>query len=68
MSNDQFITGSHIIYNDGRKGHAGVRAVILEVDSKSMKVQFDDRADTTTIYFSEKAWMDFIISEKVQKN
>lgn len=60
MLHDKFIPGAHIVYNDGRKGHSGVKAVILETDNKSMTVQFDDRADTTLINFSDKAWMDFI--------
>jgi hypothetical protein len=60
MSHNKFTAGAHIIYDDGRKGHSGVKAVILESDAKSMTVQFDDRAATTKIYFTDKEWMDFI--------
>ncbi len=60
MTPNQFTAGSYIIYNDGREGHTDVRALILEADSKSMTVQFEDRNNTTLIYFNEKAWMDFI--------
>ena len=33
---------------------------MIEVDSRGMTVQFDDRADTTFILFSDPQWMDFI--------
>jgi hypothetical protein len=52
--------GGRISYNDGRPGHEGVQATVLAVDPKGMTVQFDDRADTTYIQFSDKQWMDFI--------
>ena len=52
--------GSRISYNDGRPGHDGVEATILAVDGRGMTVQFDDRADTTHILFSDPRWMDFI--------
>ena len=57
---DQVKAGGRISYNDGRPGHEGVEATVIEVDSKGMTVQFDDRADTTYILFSEPQWMDFI--------
>lgn len=60
MLQNQFTAGKEIIYDDGRAGHKGVKAVILEVNNNSMTVQFEDRADTTLILFSEKPWMDFI--------
>jgi hypothetical protein len=52
--------GMFIVYNDGRPGHVNVRAQIISRDARGMVVQFDDRADTTNILFSAKAWMDFI--------
>jgi hypothetical protein len=52
--------GGRISYNDGRPGHKGVEATVLAVDSPGMTVQFDDRADTTYIPFSDPKWMDFI--------
>lgn len=52
--------GGRISYNDGRPGHQGVEATVLAVDARGMVVQFDDRADTTYIVFSDRRWMDFI--------
>jgi hypothetical protein len=57
---DQIKKGGRIVYNDGRPGHMGVLATVLAVDSKGMTVQFDDRADTSRIAFSNRGWMDFI--------
>ena len=57
---DQIRKGGRIVYNDGRPGHQGVEATVLAVDSRGMTVQFDDRADTTYIPFSEPRWMEFI--------
>ena len=52
--------GSRISYNDGRQMHRGVNATVLAVDDRGMTVQFDDRADTNYILFSDSNWMDFI--------
>lgn len=57
---DQIKKGGTIIYNDGRPGHKDVLAKVLAVDKKGMTVQFDDRADTSHIAFSDRGWMDFI--------
>lgn len=57
---DQIKKGVRIVYNDGRPGHKGVLATVLAVDAKGMTVQFDDRADTSWIAFSDRGWMDFI--------
>ena len=57
---DHVRKGSRISYNDGRPGHEGVEATVLAVDAQGMTVQFDDRADTTHILFSDPRWMDFI--------
>jgi hypothetical protein len=57
---DQIKKGGRIIYNDGRPGHSDVLATVLAVDKKGMTVQFDDRADSTRIAFSDRGWMKFI--------
>ena len=57
---DQIKKGVRIVYNDGRPGHTGALATVLAVDKKGMTVQFDDRADTNRIAFSDRKWMDFI--------
>lgn len=57
---DQIKKDGRIVYCDGRPGHKGVLATVLAVDSKGMTVQFDDRADTNRIAFSDRRWMDFI--------
>lgn len=57
---DQIKQGGRIVYNDDRPGHEGVRGAVLDVDSAGMTVQFEDRADTTYIRFSERRWMDFL--------
>ena len=57
---DQVKRGGRIVYNDGRPGHQGVEATVLTVDPQGMTVQFDDRADTTRILFSDRGWMKFI--------
>lgn len=57
---DQVRKGSRISYDDGRPGHQGVEAAVLAADRRGMTVQFEDRADTTYILFSDPRWMDFI--------
>ena len=47
-------------YNDGRPGHSGVKARVLNVWDIAMEVQFEDRASTTIIYFHDNAWMDHL--------
>ncbi len=39
---DQIKKGVRIVYNDGRVGHSGVFATVIEVDQKGMMVQFED--------------------------
>jgi hypothetical protein len=57
----QVEAGNRISYDDGRPGHQGVGAIVLEVvDGHGMLVKFDDRADTTYILFSDARWMDYI--------
>ncbi len=56
---DEVTNGSTISYDDGRPGHQDVRATVLEVvDGHGMLVQFEDRADTTYIPFSNSRWTD----------
>jgi hypothetical protein len=57
---DQIKKGGRIVYSDGRPGHERVLATVIEVNSKGMTVQFDDRADASHIAFSDKGWMQFI--------
>ena len=57
---DQIKKSGRIVYNDGRPGHKDVMATVLAVDAKGMTVQFDDRADSNHIAFSDRGWMDFI--------
>ncbi len=57
---DQVKEGCRISYDDGRPGHRGVEATVLALDGRGMTVQFDDRADTTYILFTDRRWMDFI--------
>jgi hypothetical protein len=57
---DEVKKGSRIRYDDGRAGHRGVEATVLAVDARGITVQFDDRADTTYIRFSDRRWMDFV--------
>jgi hypothetical protein len=49
-------TGDILVYDDGRPGHAGVKAVVLSNHENSVIVQFEDRADTTTIKHDEVGW------------
>jgi len=57
---DQIRKGDRIVYNDERPRHTEVFATVLAVDARGMTVQFDDRADTNYIAFSDRGWMDFI--------
>jgi hypothetical protein len=57
---DQIKKGGRILYSDGRAGHKCVLATVLAADKKGMTVQFDDRANTSRIAFSDRGWMDFI--------
>lgn len=56
-------TGQHLAYDDGRPDHANSRAEILEVNSRSMLVQFENNASPTLIYFDDPEWMDYITFE-----
>ena len=56
----KFTKGMTLVYNDGRAGHVNVKCVVLCAGRTSMRVMFEDRADTTTIGYSDAAWMDFL--------
>jgi hypothetical protein len=57
----QVKVGDRISYYDGRPGHQDMRARVLEMtENHGMLVQFDDRADTNYIRFSDSRWMNFI--------
>jgi hypothetical protein len=60
MDNTKLEPGQTITYDDGRPGHRGVSAVICSVGETEMVVQFEDRADTTTIRFCDRLWMDHL--------
>lgn len=57
---NEFTPGREIVYDDGRPGHRAVKATILSANDRGMVVQFVDRADTTTISFTDAEWMRFI--------
>lgn len=54
------MTAETITYNDGRPGHSGVRGTVLQEDSQSMVVQFDDRMEPSFIRKDDPRWMRFI--------
>ena len=53
------VIGQQFTYDDGRPNHK-VKGVVLSVTSDGFVAQFEDRADTTTIHFHEREWMDYI--------
>lgn len=57
---DEIKRGGEILYDDGRPGHSGVKGVVLALDGRGMTIQFEDRADTNYIAFSDRRWMEFI--------
>jgi hypothetical protein len=57
---DGISVGERVVYNDRREGHTNIVAVVLEIHQNFMIVQFEDRADTTKISFSDRQWMDFL--------
>ena len=60
MSTPKFHVGQTVTYSDGREGHIAVSATVLSVSDSAMVVQFDDRADVTTIRFCDREWMQFL--------
>jgi hypothetical protein len=56
---DAFKAGDTITYNDGRPGH-NAKGVVLAVGESGMTVQFEDRAEPSTIRFNERDWMQYI--------
>ena len=56
--------GGHIVYDDGRRTPGGQgRAVILEVTSRTMLVQFENHASPNLISFDDPQYMDYITFE-----
>lgn len=55
-----FHKGQRLTYNDGRPGHTDAKATVLRVGKSAIVVQFDDRADTTAIRFTDKTWVDYL--------
>ena len=53
-------TGDILVYNDGRSGHRDVKAVVLSNHKNHVIVQFEDRADTTTIKHDEVEWTNYL--------
>ena len=58
--------GAGLIYNDGRPGHTAARAVVQSVSPLALVVQFDDRADNTTIRANDRDWLDYLSIQPVQ--
>lgn len=56
----QVRVGQTITYDDGRPGHRNVKATVLATTSNGFIAQFEDRADTDTIRWSDAEWMDYI--------
>lgn len=56
----QLKAGDVVVYNDGR---GPARAVVLDNSATVTLVKFDDRADTTAIRHSERAWTDCLSLE-----
>lgn len=52
--------GDILLYNDGREGHIDVKAEVIVLGDNFVVVQFVDRAESTTIYFTDKAWTDYL--------
>ncbi len=53
-------SGDILVYDDGRPGHSGVKAVVLSNHENNVIVQFEDRADTTTIRHDEVGWTKYL--------
>ena len=53
-------SGDLLVYDDGRPGHVGVKAVVLSNHQNCLIVQFEDRADTTTIKHDEVGWTKYL--------
>ena len=51
--------GAVLMYDDGRSGHQGVRAMVLTVADRYLIAQFEDRADTTKVEFVPD-WLSYL--------
>src|SRR5947209_1817369 len=52
--------GDILVYDDGRPGHTGVKAVVLSNHPNCVLVHFEDRADTTTIKHNDAGWTKYL--------
>jgi len=52
--------GETLTYDDGREQHRGKRCTVLQCGEHSMLVQFEDRADTTTIAWTDTGWTHYL--------
>ena len=51
--------GTVLTYDDGRKGHKGIKAVVLTVADQYLIAQFEDRADVTKVEFVDD-WLRYL--------
>ena len=58
--------GDVISYDDGRKGHQGVKATVLENGEHFVVVQFIDRFAPDTIKHSDTEWTKYLSKDGVQ--
>jgi hypothetical protein len=54
------VPGLKLMYDDGRTGHQGITAEVIQVLTDRMIVQFEDRAEATVIRYTDRAWMDYL--------
>ncbi len=52
--------GDILVYDDGRPGHRGSKAEVLSNDKSHVVLQFEDRADTTTIKHDDSGWIEHL--------
>lgn len=56
--------GDILIYNDGRPGHTKIPGTVLTIGDNFFTLQFDDRADITTVYNRDTAWINFLAKQE----
>lgn len=60
--------GDILIYNDDRPGHTKIPGTVLTIGDNFFTLQFDDRADTTTVYHADAAWINFLVKQEKTKH